>query len=121
MADQVQCLHLLCKHEGSRNPVSRRTGASTADVKRGDAHAELNTYLEKFKGLSGSDLEREFRGACKARSDCGSFQNEGDLGMFGRGAMQKPFEEASFALGVGEMTQSICDSDSGSHLILRIR
>ena len=43
----------------------------------------------------------------------------GDLGMFGRGAMQKPFEDASFALNVDEMSQ-VVDSDSGLHVILRI-
>lgn len=33
--------------------------------------------------------------------------------------MQKPFEDVSFALKVGEMS-SIVDTDSGLHLILRI-
>ena len=33
--------------------------------------------------------------------------------------MQKPFEDASFALQVGEMT-GIVDTDSGSHVLLRI-
>jgi NIMA-interacting peptidyl-prolyl cis-trans isomerase 1 len=41
------------------------------------------------------------------------------LGMFGRGAMQKAFEDASFALDVDEMSQ-VVDSDSGLHVILRI-
>lgn len=43
----------------------------------------------------------------------------GDLGMFGRGAMQKPFEEATFALDVDQMS-NVVDSDSGLHVILRI-
>ncbi len=44
---------------------------------------------------------------------------QGDLGMFGHGAMQKPFEDASFALNVDEMSK-VVDSDSGLHVILRI-
>mgnify|MGYP000439299436 CR=1 FL=1 len=43
----------------------------------------------------------------------------GDLGMFGRGSMQKPFEEVSFALNVNEMSD-VVDTDSGLHVILRI-
>eukprot|EP00970_Alexandrium_tamarense_P002610 scaffold367_cov202-Alexandrium_tamarense.AAC.22 len=42
-----------------------------------------------------------------------------DLGFFGRGMMQKPFEDASFALQVGEMS-GIVSTDSGLHLIYRI-
>uniref|UniRef100_A0A1B0CMH1 Peptidyl-prolyl cis-trans isomerase n=1 Tax=Lutzomyia longipalpis TaxID=7200 RepID=A0A1B0CMH1_LUTLO len=41
-----------------------------------------------------------------------------NLGAFGRGVMQKAFEEAAFALKVGEMS-GIVDTDSGLHLILR--
>ena len=49
----------------------------------------------------------------------GSFKAGGDLGSFGRGAMQKPFEDATFALEVGQMS-GIVDTDSGSHLIFRL-
>ena len=51
-------------------------------------------------------------------SDCGSAKNEGDLGKFGRGQMQKPFEDAAFALEVGEMSD-IISTDSGVHIIIR--
>lgn len=40
------------------------------------------------------------------------------IGRFGRGQMQKPFEEATFALEVGEISD-IVDTDSGVHIILR--
>mmetsp|Transcript_8092 Transcript_8092/g.19571 ORF Transcript_8092/g.19571 Transcript_8092/m.19571 type:complete len:141 (+) Transcript_8092:93-515(+) len=118
-AGQVRVLHLLCKHEKSRNPVSRRTNQSTANVPVSAAHEELKKYAETFKGLEGQPLATKFSEACYERSDCGSFAQGGDLNFFGPGQMQKPFEEASFALKVGEMS-GIVDTDSGSHLILRI-
>eukprot|EP00755_Sulcionema_specki_P003501 Sspe_Gene.3667::Locus_1221_Transcript_1_1_Confidence_1.000_Length_428::g.3667::m.3667/K09578/PIN1; peptidyl-prolyl cis-trans isomerase NIMA-interacting 1 len=114
MADgKVRVQHLLIKHQGSRNPVSRRTNASTSHIKKEDAIAELKTYLEKAKG--GAD----FGALCRERSDCGSYAKDGDLGFFGKGEMQRPFEEASFALKVDEIS-GIVDTDSGVHIIKRI-
>jgi stage III sporulation protein SpoIIIAA len=51
-------------------------------------------------------------------SDCSSASQGGDLGVFGRGAMQKPFEDAAFSLRVGELS-GIVDTDSGVHIVLR--
>lgn len=51
-------------------------------------------------------------------SDCSSAKRGGDLGPFGRGSMQKPFEQAAFALKVGELSSSV-DTDSGIHIIER--
>jgi len=109
----VRCSHLLVKHERSRNPVSRRTGESTTGKTVAEAHKELNAFIEQIK--SGAD----FHQLASKHSDCGSFRNGGDLGDFGRGQMQKPFEDASFGLQVGEMS-GIVDTDSGSHIILRV-
>lgn len=39
-------------------------------------------------------------------------------GPFGRGQMQKPFEEATYALKVGDISD-IVDTDSGVHIIKR--
>lgn len=39
-------------------------------------------------------------------------------GPFGRGQMQKPFEEATYALKIGEIS-GIVDTDSGVHIIMR--
>jgi hypothetical protein len=51
-------------------------------------------------------------------SDCSSARRGGDLGPFGRGAMQRPFEQAAFALKVGELSEPVT-TDSGVHIILR--
>lgn len=59
-----------------------------------------------------------FADLAKKHSDCGSASAGGDLGSFGRGAMQKPFEDATYALKVGEMS-GVVDTDSGVHIITR--
>ena len=80
-----------------------------------EAMAELKQYEARIKG----EGLNSFPKYAAERSDCGSFQNNGDLGEFGRGMMQKPFEDAAFALNVGEMS-GIVSTDSGLHLIYRI-
>ena len=40
------------------------------------------------------------------------------IGEFGRGQMQKPFEDATYSLKVGEISD-IVDTDSGVHIIQR--
>mmetsp|Transcript_20739 Transcript_20739/g.60608 ORF Transcript_20739/g.60608 Transcript_20739/m.60608 type:complete len:113 (-) Transcript_20739:322-660(-) len=110
MADQVGCYHLLLKHTGSRNPVSRRTGKAITISKE--------QALEELDGFKAKITPENFQELAAERSDCGSFREGGDLGMFGRGMMQAPFEEAAFALEVGQISD-VVDSDSGVHLILR--
>jgi len=109
--EQVQCSHLLVKHEGSRNPKSWRNANIT--ISKQEALEQLKGYIEQIE--SG---EKSFLELASQFSDCSSAKRGGDLGMFGRNQMQKPFEEASFVLKVGEMSD-IVDTDSGVHIILR--
>lgn len=51
-------------------------------------------------------------------SDCSSHSAGGDLGWFGRGQMQKPFEDAAYSLEVGQISD-IISTDSGVHLVMR--
>ncbi|CAJ0942618.1 unnamed protein product, partial [Mesorhabditis belari] len=112
---EVQCLHLLVKHNQSRRPASWRSDNITRSKE--DARKILTTYLEQIN--ASGDIEGEFRKLASQFSDCSSANRGGDLGKFGRRKMQKPFEDASFALDVGEMSE-IVDTDSGLHIILRI-
>ena len=120
---QVRASHLLIKHTGSRNPVSRRTGESV-NLSPEQARAELQGYEARIRqdvssNAAAGHLDTIFAKYAAERSDCSSFRQKGDLGFFGHGQMQRPFEEASFALAVGEMS-SIVSTDSGYHLIYRI-
>lgn len=53
-----------------------------------------------------------------SESDCSSARKMGDLGFFGRGDMQKEFEDASFQLKPGEVS-GVVETASGLHLIER--
>ncbi len=78
-----------------------------------EAAALLTGYREQIVGgrASFAELAAKF-------SDCSSAKKGGDLGAFGRGAMQRPFEEAAFGLKVGELSEPVW-TDSGVHIILR--
>lgn len=69
--------------------------------------------------LNESERKVRFKKIASEFSDCSSAKRGGDLGAFGRQQMQKPFEDAAFALKIGEMSE-ITDTESGFHLILRI-
>lgn len=115
MSNQVRAAHLLIKHTGSRNPVSRRTGQEVS-LSPEEAIQELRQYEAKIKE---EGVAEAFPKYASERSDCSSFKAKGDLGFFGPGMMQQPFEEASFALQPGQMS-GIVSTDSGVHLIYRI-
>ncbi|CAM4459000.1 hypothetical protein PO909_016565 [Leuciscus waleckii] len=109
--EKVRCSHLLVKHNQSRRPSSWRE----ENITRGkdEALQLIHKYIEQIK--SG---EEEFESLASQFSDCSSARNGGDLGIFGRGQMQKPFEDVSFALKVGDMSGPVF-TDSGVHIILR--
>lgn len=77
---------------------------------------ELRSYQ---RAIQDEGVEEAFPRYANQRSDCSSFARHGDLGFFERGQMQKAFEDVSFALKLGEMSD-VCSTDSGYHLIFRI-
>ncbi|KAH0511984.1 Peptidyl-prolyl cis-trans isomerase NIMA-interacting 1 [Microtus ochrogaster] len=89
------------------------TGLLTGIQKPFEDQAGRMGYIQKIK--SG---EEDFESLASQFSDCSSAKARGDLGAFSRGQMQKPFEDASFALRTGEMSGPVF-TDSGIHIILR--
>ncbi len=99
--EQRQASHIL---------ISVSAQAADADKKAAKEKAEQ--VLQKLK-----QAPESFAALAKQYSqDPGSASNGGDLGMFGRGAMVKPFEEAVYKLKVGETT-GLVQTDFGYHII----
>ena len=127
---QVRASHLLVKHRDSRRPSSWREENITRSKE--EALDILVGYRRQI-----ANNEASFEELASKFSDCSSAKKGGDLGMFGRGQMQKPFEEATYGLQVnsssvgagwlisvplqvGQMSEAV-DTDSGVHIILRTK
>lgn len=108
----VHCHHILLKHSASRRPSSHRAAVITR------SEAEAVRALQEIGARCGSF--EEFKREAGEWSDCSSAGRGGDLGEFGRGQMQRPFEEAAFALQPGQMS-GIVKTESGVHLIWRVK
>merc|ERR1711957_1140956 len=115
---EIQVLHIIRKHKGSRRPTSWRQERITCT--EDDATEFLADLRMKLARSDASDLRKTFEGLAKEHSDCGSAKKGGDLGLFSHGKMQPAFSDASFNLRVGEMSD-IVTTDSGVHILLRIR
>jgi peptidyl-prolyl cis-trans isomerase C len=77
-----------------------------------DQEFEAKDLLRKLdEGVSFEQLAKDF-------SNCPSGQEGGSLGSFGKGMMVKPFEDAAFALEVGQ-TSGPVKTQFGYHIIQR--
>ncbi|MDR1994049.1 SurA N-terminal domain-containing protein [Azonexus sp.] len=85
--------------------ASEKLGIDKARTKAEEVLAEVRKNPGSFAEL-----------ARKYSDDPGSAGKGGDLGFFGRGMMVKPFEDATFSLGEGEIS-GVVQSDFGFHII----
>jgi len=108
---QIRASHILVKHKDSRRPASWKEATITRSKE--EAIKILRGYQSQIDGS-----HEKFAELAKVHSDCSSHDKGGDLGPFGPGQMQKPFEEAALGLKVGEISD-VVSTDSGVHLILR--
>ena len=99
--EQRQAAHIL---------ITVTAQASAADIAAAKAKAEQILQQAKLSPKKFAELARQHS------QDPGSAANGGDLGMFGRGAMVKPFEDATFTLKPGEIS-GLVQSDFGFHII----
>ncbi|KAI0850285.1 rotamase-domain-containing protein [Daldinia vernicosa] len=109
---KIRAAHLLVKHRDSRRPASWRESNITRTKE--EAMAIIKGHEQKIK--SGAVSLGEI---AMTESDCSSARKRGDLGYFGKGDMQKEFEEAAFALQPGQMS-GVVETASGLHLIERL-
>jgi peptidyl-prolyl cis-trans isomerase C len=81
-------------------------------------HILVQTLAEAMNAHEQITSGSDFGLIAKSISKCPSGQNGGDLGMFGKGQMVKPFEDAAFGLEVGKVSLPV-QTQFGYHLIER--
>jgi len=109
---KIRAAHLLIKHKDSRRPSSWRE----ANITRTKEEATSIILGHEARIRSGASSLGDL---AITESDCSSARKRGDLGYFGKGEMQKEFEEAAFALQPGEVSH-VVETASGVHLIERL-
>ncbi|MDE2456372.1 MAG: SurA N-terminal domain-containing protein, partial [Burkholderiales bacterium] len=100
-AEQRRASHILVKVDPDASAAAKQAAKKHAE----DLLAELRKNPGSFAEL-----------AKKESQDPGSAAQGGDLGYFGRGTMTKPFENAVFAMKVGDISD-IVTTDFGYHII----
>jgi len=101
-AEQRQASHILIAVKNDAKPEEKAAAKAKAD----DIAKQAKAAPDKFADL-----------AKKTSEDPGSKEQGGDLGYFGRGAMDKPFEDAVFAMKQPNEVVGPVESAFGFHVI----
>jgi peptidyl-prolyl cis-trans isomerase C len=102
-------------------PEKVRASHILISTKPTDPNADPNQVKAQAKKKAEELLQKvkdggDFAALAKENSDCPSKAQGGDLGLFGRGDMVPPFEDAAFALKVGEISDLV-ETRFGYHII----
>ena len=100
-AEERRARHILVKVPPGANAEAKAKAKSKAE----GLLAELRKTPQRFVELAKTQSD-----------DSGSAAQGGDLDFFGRGAMVKAFEDAAFAMKVGEISP-VVESEFGFHII----
>jgi peptidyl-prolyl cis-trans isomerase NIMA-interacting 1 len=104
---QVGARHILVMHvESKSRPESIKRTRDEARARAEEALAKLR------KGADFDALVKEYT------DEPGGAERTGDLGVFDRAAMVKPFADAAFTLKVGEVSP-VVETQFGFHIIRR--
>ncbi len=100
MPERVEASHILVAIQPHATPEERE-----------QAREKTETLRQQL--LDGAD----FAEVAQSESECPSSARGGDLGVFVRGQMVPPFEQAAFSQEIGEIGE-IVQTDFGYHIIL---
>ena len=119
VSDEELKNHYQSNIDRYRTPEERRAshilipaGAQAGADDKAKSKAQAEDLLKQIKSSPGKFAEL----AKKFSKDPGSSEKGGDLGFFGRGLMVKPFDDAVFALKVGELAGPV-ETQYGYHII----
>ncbi len=113
--EEITALYEETKEE-LKDPPKRRI--RVIEIERKPTTSDERDVLERIEEIREEILAgTDFAEAAKNYSDdYMSAQNGGDLGFFGKGEMARAFEDAAFALNVGEISTPV-RTEYGYHLI----
>ncbi|MBI5259774.1 MAG: SurA N-terminal domain-containing protein [Burkholderiales bacterium] len=101
VAEERRARHILIKSDKDMSADARKQAKARAESLLVEVRKNPSAFAELAK---------------KSSDDPGSAAQGGDLDFFGKGAMTKPFEDAVFAMKVGEISNLI-ETEFGYHII----
>lgn len=101
---QIRASHILIQNRDDE-------GKEVSEEQKKANKEKAQGILDKIK--AGED----FATLAKEYSQDSSAEKGGDLDFFGKGQMVEPFEKATFALKVGEVSPELVETDYGYHII----